>query len=60
MRRERLGEKRADEAAQPTRTCETTDPTRALLSTRHARDGDQVDLARVELRSDEGLVVAPA
>jgi len=33
---------------------------RVLLSTRHARDGDQVDLARVELSPDEGVVVASA
>ena len=30
------------------------------LSTDHARDGDAIDLARVELRPDEGVVVAPA
>ena len=35
-------------------------PTRVLLSTRHARDGDQVDLARVELSPGEGVVVASA
>ena len=30
-----------------------------LLSTGQARDGDEVDLARVELSPDEGVVVAP-
>ena len=30
------------------------------LSTDHARDGESVDLTRVELRPDEGVVVAPA
>ena len=33
---------------------------KVALSTDHARDGDVIDLARVELRPDEGLVVAPA
>jgi hypothetical protein len=37
-----------------------TGPARVLLSTRHARDGDQVDLARVELSPDEGVVLASA
>jgi alpha-glucosidase len=32
---------------------------RVLLSTRHSREGDQVDLGRVEIRPDEGLVLAP-
>ena len=29
------------------------------LSTDHARDGEPVNLARVELRPNEGIVVAP-
>jgi hypothetical protein len=32
--------------------------TRVLLSTDHERDGNQADLARVELRPDEGVVLA--
>ena len=32
--------------------------TRVLLSTRHERDRDEVDLARVELSPDEGVVLA--
>jgi alpha-glucosidase len=34
--------------------------TRVLLSTRHERDGTPVDLARVELSPDEGVVLASA
>ena len=30
---------------------------RVLLSTRHDRDGDEVDLARVELSPDEGVIL---
>jgi alpha-glucosidase len=33
---------------------------KVALSTDHARDGESVDLARVELRPDEGIVVTPA
>jgi len=33
---------------------------RIALSTDHARDGQPANLTRVELRPDEGVVVAPA